>query len=411
MAELTLAKSLMIIGAGAEQVPAYERAKARGLIVIGTDIDPSAPGLAYADHVVVASTRNPEQTAGAALEFSRSHPINGVMTIANDVPLTVATVAKSLDLPSISIDSARIAQNKLRMKDAFQANSVACPRYWALTSVEQLRGILHQQPEKKFVIKPVDGRGARGVLLIDYKTDLGWAFAESVRWGESGQLILEEFIPGIQLSTESFIQDGKVYTAAYALRNYSRIDQFKPFIIEDGGDIPAPLQESLKPEIDQLIFKGALAMGIQSGIVKGDIVVNEQGKPMIIELAARLSGGWFASHQIPAATGIDLVDVAISHALGEPIVAKRLQASKCRATSIRYWFPPPGRISSVIGDDALKDMPNLLKFGFFRSAGDIQPVVRMHPDRFGFVIAEGSTPAEAQARVQAALNTVQIEVS
>ena len=43
----------------------------------------------------------------------------------------------------------------------------------------------------------------------------------------------------MQLSTESFILNNKCFTPAIAERNYSRLDQFKPYIIEDGGTIPA----------------------------------------------------------------------------------------------------------------------------------------------------------------------------
>ena len=80
----------MIIGGGVEQIPAYERAKNRGLRIVGTDIDPNAPALQLADHVLVVSTKDAQATALKAEEFNRIHKIDGVMTIANDVPYTVA---------------------------------------------------------------------------------------------------------------------------------------------------------------------------------------------------------------------------------------------------------------------------------------------------------------------------------
>lgn len=406
-----MAKSLMIIGAGIEQVPAYERARERGLTVIGTDINAEAPGLALADHSIIASTRDPLETVAAVMRFSREHNIDGVMTIANDVPLTVATVANKLGLPSISMRAARIAQNKLEMKEVFVAHGVGCPLYWRVDSESELRNIINSQPSKCFVVKPIDGRGARGVLLINKGSDLHWAYAESQKWGESGLLILEEFIPGIQLSTESFILNGKIFTAAYALRNYKRLDQFAPYIIEDGGDLPAPISITLKSEIDALLLRAALAMGIDQGIVKGDIVIADDGAPMVIELAARLSGGWFASHQIPAATGIDLIDICISYSLGEKVSESKLQPSKRRATSIRYWFPKPGKIVEISGEALLKDIPGILKYGFFRNIGEIQPEVKIHPDRFGFVITEGEIISESLAIAELALSMISIETA
>lgn len=401
----------MIIGGGMEQVPAYETAKKRGLTIVGTDVSVDAPALALADYVLLASTRDAEAAVSEALTFAQRHPIHGVMTIANDVPYTVARVAEALGLPSISVTAATCASDKLLMKQCFQANGVACPWFASVKSLEQLQTFTEDRARQSYVLKPVDGRGARGVLQLDNSIDLRWALDESRRWGESGRLILEKFIPGLQLSTESFILDGRCYTAAIAERNYGRLDQFKPNIIEDGGTIPVPLNAEQFTAIDNLILRGALAMGIDEGIVKGDLVLDAGGNPMIIELAARLSGGWFATHQIPAASGVSLVDAVISHALGDKVTAEQLTPQWRRAVAIRYWFPPEGVIQGISGEEALKSAPGLMKYGFFRGVGDAQPRIRMHPDRFGYVIVEGANRGEALSRAEQALACLNIEVA
>ena len=405
-----MAKTLMIIGAGVEQVPAYEIAKQRGLVVVGTDMNPNAPGFALADHKILVSTRDADATEREAVNFHQLHPLHGVMTIANDVPYTVARVAQAIGLPSISLESAQCVSDKLLMKERFKSKGVGCPWFASVDSVEKLNEYIADNHNQDFVLKPVDGRGARGVLLINSRVDLAWAFAESARWGDSGRLILEKFIPGMQLSTESFILDGKCYTPAIAERNYSRLEQFKPNIIEDGGTIPAPLDVATKEAIDDLILRGAFALGITSGIVKGDIVIDDTGNPMIIELAARLSGGWFATHQIPAASGVNLVEAVISYSLGEEIKPSQLIPKHQHATAIRYWFPPKGKIKRITGEDKLKQLSNLLSYGFFRTQGDTQPEIRMHPDRFGYVIVMGENREDVLAQVEQALNCIDIEI-
>lgn len=400
----------MIIGAGIEQIPAYEAAKQRGLSIVATDMNADAPALALADHVLLVSTRDAVATAAAAMEFNKQKAIDGVMTIANDVPYTVAVTAQKLGLHSISIDAAKCASDKLLMKQKFQENNVACPWFSSVDTVEQLKNLTEDRNLTTYVLKPVDGRGARGVLLIDDKINLQWAFEESQRWGDSGKLIIEKFIPGVQLSTESFLLDGICFTPAIAERNYSRLNEFKPNIIEDGGTIPALLTKHQRIAIDDIILRGAQAMGIYSGIVKGDIVIDAEGKPLIIELAARLSGGWFASDEIPAATGVNLIDAVILFALGEKISHEQLKSKWNRATAIRYWFPKAGKIDSINGEDKLRQMPGLLKYGFFRQPGNTQPIIRMHPDRFGYVLVQGKDRDEAISRVEKALSTLQIEI-
>lgn len=405
-----MAKTLMIIGAGVEQVPAYEAAKRRGLTVIGTDMDPDAPGFAFADHKILVSTRDAQATEREAVRFHGTHSIHGVMTIANDVPYTVARVAHAIGLPSISLEAAKCVTDKLLMKEKFASNNVACPWFASVDSPEQLRNLIKSNSGRDFVLKPVDGRGARGVLLINSRVDLEWAFAESMRWGDSGRLILEEFIPGMQLSTETFILDGKCYTPAIAERNYSRLEQFRPNIIEDGGTIPALIDAEMRKAVDDVILQGASALGINEGLIKGDIVIDKAGKPLIIELAARLSGGWFATHQIPAASGVNLVDAVISYSLGEAVSPSQLIPICQRATAIRYWFPPEGKINRIVGEEKLRQMSGLLSYGFFRKQGDIQPKIRMHPDRFGYVIVAGDSRDEVLDQVAQALSCVHVEV-
>lgn len=400
----------MIVGAGAEQVPAYEAAKNRGLTVVGTDIKRDAPAFHLADYQLIASTRDADATVSVVREFHKAHPIHGVMTIANDVPYTVASVAHALGLPSIGLEAATCATDKLLMKQRFQDQNVACPWFTRVDDVRQLQEIVGQSTGETFVLKPVDGRGARGVLLIDGGVDLAWAYEESKRWGECGRLILEKFIPGAQLSTESFLLDGKCYTPAIAERNYARLSQFRPNIIEDGGTIPPELDVELTAKIDNLILRGAASIGITAGIIKGDLVIDPQGNPLIIELAPRLSGGWLATHQIPAASGVNLVDAVISYSLGEPVTAAQLTPKYHRATAIRYWFPPAGLIKRIRGEDSLRKTPGLLAYGFFRREGDMQPPIRMHPDRFGYVIVTGNDRDEVMARVNQALSRVQVEV-
>jgi biotin carboxylase len=407
---VSVTQTLLIIGAGVEQVPAYERAKARGFTVVGSDGNPNAPALAYADHTIIASTRDAEESVLAATTFHQTHPIHGVMTIANDVPYTVARVAHALKLRGISLEAAECASNKLKMKEHFAQAGVACPWFQEITSLEELQALLLKHPGERYVLKPIDGRGARGVLVLTERSNLAWAFKESTQWGDSGRLMLEKFIPGLQLSTETFLLDGKCYTPAISERNYARLEQFAPYVIEDGGTLPALLSKDQRIAIDNLILRGAAAMGIHHGIVKGDLVINPEGEPMIIELAARLSGGWFATHQIPDASGVDLVNAVISDALSLPVTPAELTPTRHRANAIRFWFPEPGLIQDITGEAQLTEIPGYQAHQLYRHVGETQPLIRCHPDRFGYVIISAETREEVLKRADQAVACVKITV-
>ena len=403
-------KKLVIIGAGAEQVYAYQLARKKGFYVIATDNNPNAPAIKFADFFILASTRDEKETLESIKSYCDEHgKIDGVMTIANDVPYTVAFIADYFNLKGHSVESTVLAHDKFLMKKAFEKYDVPCPDFWKISNINELEDLVTHEKIDKFVIKPVDGRGARGVLIVNKSDNLEWAFNESLSWSDEKVLIVERFIHGMQISSESYLINGKAYTPALAERNYSRLEEFSPYIIEDGGTIPAPIDNNLVLKINKIIECGAKSMGVTEGIVKGDIVIDDNGEPQIIELALRLSGGWFASNQIIATSGVDLVDAVINQALNIKVTKEMLIPKFSRSTAVRYWFPKPGKIKSIKGEDEIKGLIGVLKYGFFRKAGDYQPVVKMHPDRFGYVIVEGGDRDESISRVNKALNLLNIE--
>lgn len=398
---------LLIIGGGVEQVRAYELAHEMGLITVGSDMNPSAPALALADYRIIASTRNVEETVQAAKEFSKHHRIHGVMTLANDVPLTVASVVAELGLPGITIESARLASDKLAMKEKFHADGVPVPEFREVRSPEDVAAAAKDWGYP-VVIKPVDGRGARGVLRITPAIDLNWAFQRALNISDQKCVMVERFIEGIQLSTESMVYQGCCYTASWSKRNYEFLDRFAPYIIENGGVLPADVSEEEIASVEEVIARAAASMGIENGPVKGDIVMDKDG-PKVIELAARLSGGYLCTNQIPLARGVDLVIQTIKLALGENLDVADLIPEDLRKLGVRYFFPEPGRIVSIRGFDELDRFDWVAKKMLFCKVGDTLEPVADHTKRAGFVHTLGRTRTEAEERAIHAASTVMIE--
>ena len=65
-----------------------------------SDRDPEAPGFRFADSCLIADVYGPDETAAAAERYHRKiRPIDGVICVAADAPLTVAAVLKRIGLP------------------------------------------------------------------------------------------------------------------------------------------------------------------------------------------------------------------------------------------------------------------------------------------------------------------------
>ncbi len=399
-------RRLLIIGAGVEQIRAYELAREMGLEVIGTDRNPDAPALAYADHQLISDTHDPGANVKAALAFHAEHPIHGVMTIAHDVPLTVARVAEALDLPHIPIEAAELAIDKLAMKDRFRRDGIAVPRYREIRSASELDTCIAEWG-LPVVTKPIDSCGARGVMRITEAIDPKEAFATSLAHSARGVVIAEEFIEGLQLSTEGMAWRGKTTTVSWSERNYDRLGEFAPHIIEDGGVLPATLTDADIAAVCELMDRAARSLGIDNGPVKGDIVMTADG-PVVIELAARLSGGYLCTHQIPFARGVDLVRQTIRVALGEELTPADLAAEHRCFLGVRFFFPEPGIVESIEGFDELAQEPWINMSVLYVAPGDVIEPTTSHPTRAGFVFTVGETSEQAEARARECVERVRI---
>lgn len=402
-----LPKTLLILGAGKEQVPAIAAAKAKGIRTLVLDMNPKAEGASLADEFHAVSTRD----QAAVLKFVAGYggKIDGVMTIASDIPHMVSAAAGAAGARHIPQAVADLCVHKLKMKERLFEGGVHVPAFARIAKLADLEAFIarHGFP---VVIKPVDNSGARGVQRLTKGMDIAAALAYAQSFAYGGEVIAETFISGLQISTEGLFHDGRFYCTGFADRNYTRLDDAVPFMVEDGGDIPTILNADQKKLVEAEFEKAARALGIDWGPAKGDMIFGEDGKPYVIEIAARLSGGNFCYDKVPWSTGVDIVDILVDMAVGNRVDPARFMPTRNLATSQRYFFPAPGTIRKIDGLSVAEALPHVRKVDVWAKPGETVPATENHPSRVGYVISCAPTRAEAVAAAQAAVARVAFQV-
>jgi biotin carboxylase len=357
---------------------------------------------------LIASTYDVDATAAAAERYHRFvHPINGVITIGADVPLTVATVARRLRIPGIPIEAACLAQDKLAMKQRFAAAGIPVPWFAPLASPAALERIVAERGFE-LVVKPVDSRGGRGVQRLREALDLQEVYQRAAAQSPSRRVMVEQFLAGPQVSTESILIDGRGFTPGFSDRNYEHIERYAPYFIENGGDLPSHLSPATQDAVKRTAEAAGRALGIVTGNIKGDIVVVD-GKPHVIELAARASGGYFCTREIPLNTGIDFIGAVIKLALGERVDPAELTPKSSTPVVQRYAFPAPGRVARISGVEAARTSPGVEELLVTVKPGD---TVRRPTDSnctAAMVLATGADIVAARANASRALALLEIE--
>ena len=387
-------KTIMILGASILQLPAIEKAIEMGLNVVALDMNPKAVGFN-----VPGVTREIISTIDVegAIEAAKKHKIDGVMTLATDMPMrVVAAVAKELGLVGISQETAIKATDKAAMREALLAAGVPVPRFYKLGSIEEYREV-EEKFNIPFVVKPADSSGSRGITRVEGTDDNAYSYAKS--FSRNGIVVVEEYLSGPEVSVETMAIDGEVHV----IQITDKITTGAPHFVEIGHTQPSRLNSL--DDIKKVTIAANKAIGIENGPSHTEIILTEKG-PKIVELGARLGGDCITTHLVPLSTGVNMVEACIRIALGEkPDIKARMNFG----SAIRYFIQHAGRIESVDISEAEK-YPGVQKISVVHGVGEIITDIVDSGSRMGFVITQGRNAAEAAGLAENALSRINVVI-
>lgn len=398
-------KTILLLGAGMEQAIPIKLAKKIGLRVVAADGSSKAPGLKYADVRVKADIKDREKV----IQLGKKYKIDGIMTHGVEIPTIVARAAQALGLPHLDPATADRATNKLKRIICFQQKGILCPKFASANSFREA-----EEKSKMLgfplVIKPVDNAGARGVIEINSPAELRQSIKESLAHSRHRTILMEEKLQGIEISTESVVLNGKIYTTGFGDRNYSRVEEFKPYFIEDGHNVGSRLSPAQQAQIIKTVEETIKALGINWGVAKGDILMNDQGI-YVLEMAARTSGGWFAVGTVPLATGVNILKPLMQMAVGLPVDERDFQPKLRRAACQRYIIPSQnGKFVRFEGVAKARRMPGVKMLDIFHRPprGGLVRKSTNNAERFGHLIAVGRDIDEATKRCEKAIQQIKV---
>jgi isopentenyl diphosphate isomerase/L-lactate dehydrogenase-like FMN-dependent dehydrogenase/biotin carboxylase len=324
------------------------------------------------------------------------------MTVGTDASQTVAAVADALNLPGIPFEVAERATDKIKMRQVLKEKGVPVPDFRPIWTLEECQQAIQDMP-LPLVIKPCDNMGARGVRKIERLDDLISAFREAKEASISGKLILEEFMEGPELSLDALVFEGSIHITGVA----DRIIERAPYFVEIGHTLPSALPEKQQSRAVAVFKQAIFALGIDIGAAKGDIKITPEG-PKIVEIAARLSGGWMSAYTYPLSTGVNLYKAAIQIALGETPTDLKPKTSLVSAE--RSLLPPPGKILSIQGVEEARKIKGVKEIILMKEAGDMAEEPRSNLGKVGYVITVGKTREEAIRINDLAREILKIEI-
>ena len=158
----------------------------------------------------------------------------------------------------------------------------------------------------------------------------------------SQYLLIEDYIPGIEVALEGILLDGELKVLAL----FDKPDPLEgPFFEETLYITPSRLPTDTQAALHNATAEAANALGLQHGPVHAELRYNDAGAHLI-EIAARTIGG-LCSRTLRFGTGMSLEELVIRHAIGQPV--ETLQREQQAAGVMMIPVPKAGILGEVRG--------------------------------------------------------------
>ena len=310
-------------------VPAEDRSALLAARRLGYAVDLVAPSLPRHARGLVrefcaVDTDDPEQGLRAAHALADRAAPSGVLTWGDRGVELVGLIGAELGLPALSPEAAHRARHKPTMRAAAGSVPGLVGRHQTIRSRADL-GPATLEVGFPAVLKPAAAAGSMGIFEVRNHAELEAAFDSLWGWlqqaprawrgnGEHGELMLDEFLEGPEVSVEGWVQDGDVTIAGVT-------DKWTtdPFHLEyqhvhpSGGSV-----EDLEVARDG-------AKRVVRALDMDHCAFHLEGKLTprgfrLIEVAGRPAGDFIASHLVPLSSGIEFHANCIRVACGRPPV-------------------------------------------------------------------------------------------
>lgn len=399
--------SIVIIGASDLVMPAYRIAREElGLNIIALDYNPQAPGMLYADIPLTVSTKDVSAAVAAVEAIAQNHQIQGVFTCGADVEITVAAIAQALSLPGIPLEVAHRCNDKLLMHRYLDDQQfVQKAKYQVVHNFSEAETAV-KNIGFPCIFKPLDNCASRGVQRVENPESVNSAYELAVSFnGErGGEVLIEECLEGTKHTIEMITSANQWYLLSMIDTHY-----ISPRWPCETGLNTTKQSPKMQQKMFEFAEKVARLIGINYGAHKVDVNIRPDGSIQLIELTARLSGGFHCQYASPLAFGSHDIRAALKLAVGQCLDLEDIRHQYEKGAAVRAVFPAPGRIISISGIEEAKASPGVEEVFVWKQIGDVVGPYHNSADRPAFVIAKGETTDEAVANGERGVNLILIQ--
>lgn len=393
-------KKILILAGGSDQIALIEQLREYFLgqvEIILIDQSANVRAISYADRFLPISTMDRE----AVLDVAHKEQVDYVLTACGDQPLsTMAYVSAKLGLPSyLSVQDVRDLTNKMYMKNKMLQCGIPTAKYYCINKVSNIEELKDLQ--YPLVVKPVDSNGSKGVKKVFSKQELLDSLCEAFAFSLSGDVIVEEFKDGEELSVDVYVEGttAKLLSVTTSKKIKQNTDSFT-------------IVQSYYPPQDE--YNENIVMSIVQRIVAGFNLhdtpllvqlIHDREDYNVIEFSARMGGG-SKYKLIHTLSGVDIMKTYVDMVLGNnPHVEPH---KKVNYAIMSYVYCTPGTFTSLKNFDKLKHDGIIQDYFVYKMPNSDITKSTTSSDRVAGFLVIGATQDEVQRKLKFANENMQV---
>lgn len=410
-------KTLLLVSVGSTKKRfILECMKELGLRVVALQDQHAAWAEEYvSDWIIVPKGEPIESVLKQIRHYCEEHRIvlDGAITFwEEEVPL-LAKICEAFGLIGNSYQAALNTRSKFAMQELLRKHGEPAMKQYLLKSEDDLEEAM-KTVGFPAVMKPLYGADSLSVVYVNspeearrvYKFILnGFTFPyEKIFKYERGQIVYQEYIPGIEFSVECAIQNGVPIVAGIQEKTSMQM----PFFVETGSIASPRISFEERKILENEAKAAVVAMGVMNSLAHVELKLMPNGTPQIIEVGSRMGGDYIYSIT-KTTTGFDLVKAGCEIALGIPVSERRLEYP-CVGYAKDIIPQQSGVVIEMVGFEKLAKNSSVVDYSIFISPGDTLFTPPQGFDTAGWILVKGKTYADVEKRMDEIMRELTIRV-
>jgi len=257
------------------------------------------------------------------LKENQKKPFAGILGSDDQTVELAALAAKYLSLPHNPPQAASYSRRKDLARAQLALAGCPVPIHCLLDLSKPLQRQMAGLPWP-CVVKPLNMSASRGVIRTDNNTEFITAcerirpmLAENLDEFEQTHVLVEQYLHGIEIAYEGFLQNGRLETITI----FDKPDPLVgPYFEETIYVTPSALNTELQQSIKDVLQKACETYGLVTGAIHAECRIDENNNIWILEIASRTIGGDCA--RMLDNENFNIEELAIMLAIGQSVEVK-----------------------------------------------------------------------------------------